>query len=434
MTAEIAILNKSAVALAADSAITLGSQKTYNSGNKLFSLSKFRPIGIMIYGNAEFMGIPWETIIKYYRSKLKDNKFNRLLDYANDLIQFIEKEDTIFWPRDVQEKYFNEIVKSYFQLIVQEINEQVKSEFSKGDSEETIKKIVSNIILFHHKKWQNAKFLFSECENYIKKIFEEYGLIIEKLKNDVFQELPISNEHFLLLKEICAWIFCKDLFSDLLSGVVIAGFGEKEIFPSAVEFHLETVLCGKLKFAQIQYNQSSREKNAIIMPIAQRDMVDTFVAGIDPQYSATINTYLKTVLFKYPEDILSVFPEISQERKLGVIEKINEVADKVLNNFIKRTNDYITSNHVNPILQAVNALPKDDLASMAESLVNLTSFKRKISLEIETVGGPIDVAVISKGDGFIWIKRKHYFAPELNPHFISNYYREDLYAKENKND
>jgi hypothetical protein len=59
---------------------------------------------------------------------------------------------------------------------------------------------------------------------------------------------------------------------------------------------------------------------------------------------------------------------------------------------------------------------------MAEALVNLTSFKRRITAVAETVGGPIDVAVISKGDGFIWIRRKHYFKPELNHHFFSNYY------------
>jgi hypothetical protein len=39
----------------------------------------------------------------------------------------------------------------------------------------------------------------------------------------------------------------------------------------------------------------------------------------------------------------------------------------------------------------------------------------------ETVGGPIDVAVISKGDGFVWIKRKHYFERDLNPHFFRNH-------------
>ncbi len=69
-------------------------------------------------------------------------------------------------------------------------------------------------------------------------------------------------------------------------------------------------------------------------------------------------------------------------------------------------------------------LPKDELAAMAESLVNLTSFKRRISMDEETVGGPIDVAVISKGDGFIWIKRKHYFDPKLNPGFLANYYQD----------
>lgn len=61
---------------------------------------------------------------------------------------------------------------------------------------------------------------------------------------------------------------------------------------------------------------------------------------------------------------------------------------------------------------------------MAESLVNLTSFERRVTPDAETVGGPIDVAVISRGDGFIWIKRKHYFDPDLNPHFLSNYYRD----------
>lgn len=63
-------------------------------------------------------------------------------------------------------------------------------------------------------------------------------------------------------------------------------------------------------------------------------------------------------------------------------------------------------------------LPLEEFVSMAESLVNLTS------MESETVGGPIDVAVISKGDSFIWLNRKHYFDAQYNPHFAANYYKE----------
>lgn len=66
MTAEVAILNKEAVALAADSAVTIdykNNRKIFSSSNKLFALSKYAPVGIMVHGGAQHMGIPWETII-----------------------------------------------------------------------------------------------------------------------------------------------------------------------------------------------------------------------------------------------------------------------------------------------------------------------------------------------------------------------------------
>lgn len=55
---------------------------------------------------------------------------------------------------------------------------------------------------------------------------------------------------------------------------------------------------------------------------------------------------------------------------------------------------------------------------MAEALVEITSLKRKVKDDSESVAGPVDVAVISKGDGFIWLKRKHYFEIEKNPYFL----------------
>ena len=70
MTAEIAIINKSAIALAADSAITIGTAsgpKIYDTVDKLFRLSRHYPVGVMIHGAVSFVGVPWETIIKEYR-------------------------------------------------------------------------------------------------------------------------------------------------------------------------------------------------------------------------------------------------------------------------------------------------------------------------------------------------------------------------------
>ena len=95
----------------------------------------------------------------------------------------------------------------------------------------------------------------------------------------------------------------------------------------------------------------------------------------------------------------------------------------MLDDFSQRATNYRQKEFVKPVIDTIIGMPKHELANMAEALVNLQSMKQHVTWEKETVGGPIDVAVISKGDGFIWIKRKHYFDQVLNVHFLNNYFR-----------
>lgn len=46
MTAVVGILNKQAVAIAADSAVTIGGKTILNKSNKVFTLSKYHPVGL----------------------------------------------------------------------------------------------------------------------------------------------------------------------------------------------------------------------------------------------------------------------------------------------------------------------------------------------------------------------------------------------------
>ena len=50
----------------------------------------------MVYGSADFMTIPWETIIKTYRAELYDKKYGGLEEYASDFIKFFERENILF--------------------------------------------------------------------------------------------------------------------------------------------------------------------------------------------------------------------------------------------------------------------------------------------------------------------------------------------------
>ena len=95
-----------------------------------------------------------------------------------------------------------------------------------------------------------------------------------------------------------------------------------------------------------------------------------------------------------------------------------EIADSFVSQVEEIGRDY----HANDIVDVVAMLPKEELAEMAEALVSLTSLRMRVSMGEETVGGPIDVALITKGDGLVWIKRKHYFPANLNPAYFARKY------------
>ncbi len=158
---------------------------------------------------------------------------------------------------------------------------------------------------------------------------------------------------------------------------------------------------------------------AVVVPLAQREMVMTFMDGIDPKLRKSIEGST-TELFKAMAEIIvqeveDKHPRYGAKLKKTVMSGIDTVLDKLYNHW----EDVRRTDYNDPVMEMVASLPKDELGTMAEALVNLTKFKRRISREQETVGGPVDVAVITKGDGFVWMKRKHYFAPEINPRYIA---------------
>ena len=82
MSAGICIMNRNAIAMAADSAVTVGDHAAiHNSANKLFSLSRVAPVGVIVYANAALMTVPIEIIVKQYKKQLADRVFPKLNDY-----------------------------------------------------------------------------------------------------------------------------------------------------------------------------------------------------------------------------------------------------------------------------------------------------------------------------------------------------------------
>ena len=95
MTAEIALLNRSALAFAADSAVTISDgkkTKIYNSAEKIFEFSRKTPVGLMLYNNMEFLGVPLDVLIRSYR-KHHDKQYDTCESAAEDFIAHLSSYD-----------------------------------------------------------------------------------------------------------------------------------------------------------------------------------------------------------------------------------------------------------------------------------------------------------------------------------------------------
>lgn len=417
MTAEIAILNKSAVALAADSAVTIGQRKVYNSANKLFTLSKVQPVGVMIFGNADIMGVPWETIIKYYRGRhLQSTSFPTLKEYKEHFVNFL-RTTTIF-SEVLEEHYARQIIAFHLTKIREDIQAKLKELAAKTNpfTDADVASSISTVIKSWVDEGAKRKYLDQGSDGLVENFKKKRSSLFEEGVSRVFQKTPLTKKDKAGLFQVCADGVFKDKFYGF-AGVVIAGFGETEIYPALESFLIEGRAGEFLKCRDIQYGQiDSIKRTAWIVPFAQSEMVSTFMDGIHPG--------LRSIIWRSLGEMFERLPTVLFPDDKTTQDAIAAQLTKISRDFGETWDEYAKKNFINDIMDSVGALPKDELAAMAEALVNLTSFRRRVTMDQETVGGPIDVAVISKGDGFIWIKRKHYFDPKLNQHFSANYFRE----------
>ncbi|AIF45174.1 hypothetical protein [Virgibacillus sp. SK37] len=410
MTAEVAIMNKLGMALAADSAITSGRdgvQKVYNSANKLFSLSKHHPVGIMVYGAASFMEVPWDIIIKSYREYLGDKKFDNLSYYFENFLDFL-RQDNRFGREDIE----HIIVYRTFSDILKRLVRGVEEEVSSLDDTNEI-----TTILAERAKEQLS--YYKQKKDWLELDYTTFQKSFNSVITEVREEFIVyktPDELNDLLNELAYEVTKSDYYSLGSTGIVFCGYGEKEIFPHLLNYRLEGFVNGQLKYKklkdkEISYTSDKKAGTAAILPFAQREMVDSFMYGIEPTMEDTIFSIVEEVLTNYHEQIKKHLnidltdKQVKETRRLG-----NEVYESIQSS----VNEYQQSNYIEPLLGVVRSLPKEELAEMAEALVNLTSFKRRVTRATESVGPPIDVAVITKGDGFIWMKRKNYVNSEIN--------------------
>lgn len=412
MTAEIAILNRQGVALAADSAVTIGRERVWKTTNKLFSLAPFNDIGIMAYGAGDFIGYPWETLVKTFRLHVGSRRFATVKDCAAELMDYLGSH-----ALSLQSEERVSILVLFINRL-DTFKKSLGAYTSKADFRDKIKALLRLDIDALEKTGSNSANIDEQT------FLSTYAVVIHDLAKDSFKE-HLTKEISFLLNRAMFELFTRQSASTYETGLVVAGFGSTEFFPSLVTNIVDGKDCGHLR-SWTDQNKSHNMNDidvepAVVIPFGQSDISALFLEGISGQHLRWLTKTLKVLLDDKSDSIIDAYVvPASRQVERALQRKENSKVVRELSSEFERYRD---KSLVQPVMRVLTTLPKEEMAAMAEALVEITSLRRRVDSPLETVGGPTDVAVISKGDGLVWLKRKHYFDGGLNRDFAR---RKDL--------
>src|SRR5262249_36249895 len=160
--------------------------------------------------------------------------------YGDQLISFLDGNVYLF-PEEEQQKFFYLLTMTYLFLVRGSIDKEIEvTTHKKGKvTQKEIQNIVSKQIKRFHDSFEKLASLPIVSQNYAQETLLKYNKILNKTIKEAFTKLPISPQSLEQLKRFCVNLFIKDFNPPIYSGVVIAGFGTKDIYPALVSYRIE---------------------------------------------------------------------------------------------------------------------------------------------------------------------------------------------------
>lgn len=417
MTSEVVLMNRQAVAMAADSAVTISGHqyiKTYQSVDKLFPLVDGQPVAVMIYNNAEIMSTPWETVISLYREALRGQSLDRVEDYAEDFMNFISGNPDLF-PPEHQDTEFFKMVATVFSVVAEDFDGQVRrfQETNGGRVRDHLSSIFEYVVGQLHEDYQRypdetqrpdlgcfPKGMGEQVRRrYAGEIDQLIASLVASLKNE-YGQLSVSEATTARLRDISVFAVTRDAFFENYTGVVFAGFGAREKFPAMRSYLTSSVVLGILKRKNDRVADMTADGGPVVQPFAQDRMIKTFLTGMDEYQRRFIYGETLKLSMTITTDLIGNAPNLTDQQRDQLFQSYSENNLRyALTEFFRSVDGYQHAVHTRPIYRAIGSLPKRELGETAASLIKLNSFQQKVMHAIETVGGPIDVAVITRNGG-----------------------------------
>jgi len=428
MTTEIAVINRLGVALAADSAVTIpgynGSDKVFDTGDKLFELSERYPVALMVNGSMDFLGVPWEIIVKEFRCKPPARAAQlSIVKWMDSFLDFLAKHPTVK-ANDVR-RWQEALIREELEQLNEHVRDRLE-EAAESDGEENLQHVLQRLY---------TEVMQERIELFIKQptlqslegltendVLPTVRSLIGEMKLDLMPFDANADQREIYCR-LVAQRLLKDLERLTATGIIICGFGGKDLFPSLCAVEIDGHVSKRLRYRQSHNVTIERGGDTgDVISFAQTDVVDRLLSGTDNRFIDGTREFIEENVSGILENHfnrLNLQIVRRDGREIPLAELGGLLGQLIASQFESKFVSKLTQEFQRKFKETIALMPKQDLIELAEALVSITAIERKASDDAGTVGGPIDVALITRSEGFVWIKRKHHFSADLNPRYLA---------------
>ena len=316
MTSEVLILNKHAIVLGADSAVTTsgaesGQSRYSKSANKIFEIAQNGSVAATIYGNSHIDLVPWELAIKLFRRHLGKTTFSKVSDYSTALLGFLKANDPLFPPG-----LRSSGVEHQFDISIKQVVEEA-ARGSPGLVDASL--TVASRTLLWATEVTRIRGLITRNSMSASLSQSELDALLQNLtpwakraqsQIDAAPALAAVNADELAELGHMIRYFLPEFILGT-TGVVIAGYGEDQIFPAYEHLNIYGHVGGELSFLRMKGFEVTHGESAMIQPLAQASMINMFTDGFSPSLEQILSVEGAKVFDSVFAE-LAVIPPIDQ--------------------------------------------------------------------------------------------------------------------------
>lgn len=397
MTAQVAVLSAQGIAVASDSAVTIVARdrgnRSYPSADKIFALPGV-PVAVMHSGNASLRGVPWKLLIERWGIERDQIELDTMASYADELLAWLVKQE-YFASDEAQDDTFRWMYRDYLLSVRNGIREALIREgisLEAGYLTDTAEAAVADDVVQSylarlHERPDVAGFSVEIADALVVRLTEELREDFEWVFDDV-PRTRLLDSHAV---DIAKTLILKAEPFDLDATLAIVGYGREAFFPSSWQGTVTAIVAGLPRLWDVSETQISQGMRVTINPYGLTDAIHMFLRGTSSRYLTTAHHALEALA-----DELGVAEDDKAQQ---------DVLTRAHDQLVERFDDLEWTEFLKPMLDVAETLPLAELVRLADSLVGLASLRQMINGDA-SVGGPVDLARITKNRGFEWVRRK----------------------------